>query len=64
MSMGFSTVAMPMARGFPGGSVCKESSCNAGDLDLSLGWEDLMIYISCIFWIIVSSNILYHCSIV
>ena len=33
MSMGFSTVAMPVYRGFPGGSVGKESSYNAGDLE-------------------------------
>ena len=26
--------------GFPGGSDGKESSCNAGDLGWSLGWED------------------------
>ena len=26
--------------GFPGGSVCKESSCNAGDVGSILGWED------------------------
>ena len=26
--------------GFPGGSVSKESTCNAGDLSLILGWED------------------------
>ena len=26
--------------GFPGGSVGKESTCNAGDLGLILGWED------------------------
>ena len=26
--------------GFPGGSVGKESACNAGDLDSILGWED------------------------
>ena len=31
--------------GFPGGSVVKESSCNAGDSEIlvrSLGWEDLL----------------------
>ena len=28
--------------GFPGGSVSKESACNAGDLGLILGWEDLL----------------------
>ena len=27
-------------KGFPGGSDSKESSCNAGDLGLILGWED------------------------
>ena len=26
--------------GFPGGSDCKESACNVGDLGLILGWED------------------------
>ena len=26
--------------GLPGGSVGKESACNAGDLDSILGWED------------------------
>ena len=26
--------------GFPGGSYGKESTCNAGDLGLTLGWED------------------------
>ena len=26
--------------GFPGGSDGKESTCNAGDLGSSLGWED------------------------
>jgi len=26
--------------GFSGGSDSKESTCNAGDLDLTLGWED------------------------
>ena len=26
--------------GFPGGSVSKESSCNAGDLALIPGWKD------------------------
>ena len=26
--------------GFPGGSDGKESTCNAEDLDLTLGWED------------------------
>ena len=25
--------------GFPGGSICKESACNAGDWVQSLGWE-------------------------
>ena len=28
--------------GFPGGSDCKESTCNEGDLCSFLGWEDLM----------------------
>ena len=27
---------------FPGGSAGKESTCNAGDLGLILGWEDLL----------------------
>ena len=27
-------------KGFLGGSDGKESACNAGDLGLSLGWED------------------------
>ena len=27
-------------KGLPGGSVGKESACNAGDLGLLLGWED------------------------
>ena len=26
--------------GFPGGSDGKESTCNAGDMGLILGWED------------------------
>ena len=26
--------------GFPGGSAGKESTCNAGDLGLTVGWED------------------------
>ena len=26
--------------GFPDSSVSKESTCNAGDLGLTLGWED------------------------
>ena len=26
--------------GFPGGSVGKEATCNAGDLGSILGWED------------------------
>jgi len=29
-----------MFLGFPDGSDGKESSCNAGDLGRSLGWED------------------------
>ena len=29
-----------LCMGFPGGSDSKESSCNAGDLGLILGWED------------------------
>ena len=29
-----------MYREFPGGSDGRESACNAGDLGLSLGWED------------------------
>ena len=28
--------------GFPGGSDCKESACNAGDNGLIPGWEDTM----------------------
>ena len=28
--------------GFSGGSDRKESTCNAGDLGLILGWEDLL----------------------
>ena len=28
--------------GFPGGSAGKESTCNAGDLGLTLGWEDAL----------------------
>ena len=27
-------------KGFPGGSDDKESTCNAGDLGSTLGWED------------------------
>ena len=30
----------PVFLGFPGGSGGKESACNAGDLGISLGWED------------------------
>ena len=30
----------PVFLGFPGGSVHKESACNAGDLVQSQGWED------------------------
>ena len=30
----------PVFLGFPGGSYGKESTCNAGDLGLTLGWED------------------------
>ena len=26
--------------GFPGGSVCKESACNVGNLGSILGWKD------------------------
>ena len=29
--------------GFPGSSVSKKSACNAGDLFLSLGWEDPLV---------------------
>ena len=29
-------------KGFPGGSAGKESTCNVGDLDSSLGWEDAL----------------------
>ena len=28
------------AKGFPGGTDCKESACNVGDLVRSLGFED------------------------
>ena len=28
--------------GFPGGSTCKESTCNVGDLGSVPGWEDLL----------------------
>ena len=28
--------------GFPGGSVCKESGCNAGALGSIQGWEDTL----------------------
>ena len=28
--------------GFPGGSDCKESACNAGDMSLIPDWEDPM----------------------
>ena len=30
----------PVFLGFPGGSNGKESSCNAGDLGSTTGWED------------------------
>ena len=30
----------PVFLGFPCGSAGKEPACNAGDLGLSLGWED------------------------
>ena len=30
----------PNVIGFPGGSDCKESTCNAGDPSLIPGWED------------------------
>ena len=30
----------PVFYGFPGGSDGKESACNVGDLERSLGWED------------------------
>ena len=29
----------PVFLGFPGGSVCKETTCNAGDSGLIPGWE-------------------------
>ena len=43
----------PVFLGFPGGSVGKESTCNLGDLDQSLGWEDRLgkgIASTPIFW--------------
>jgi len=33
-------VFLYVEQGFSRGSASKESACNAGDLDLSLGWED------------------------
>ena len=41
--------------GFPGGSDGKESTCNAGDLGLILGWEDpqekeMAIHTSILAW--------------
>ena len=30
------------AEGFPDSSVGKESTCNVGDLGLTLGWEDFL----------------------
>ena len=30
----------PVFLGFPGGSYGKESTCNAGELGLTLSWED------------------------
>ena len=30
----------PLGRGFPVGSDSKESTCNAGDLVQSLGWDE------------------------
>ena len=44
-----------MNLGFPGGSVGKESACNAGDVVLSLGWEDplekeMATYSSTVAW--------------
>ena len=30
----------PVCLGFPGGSIGKESACNAGSLDSNPGWED------------------------
>ena len=43
--------------GFPGGSAGKESSCNAGDLGLILGWEDplekgMASHTSILVWVI------------
>ena len=35
------TVVSHSYKGFPGGSVGKESACRVGDLGRSLGWEDL-----------------------
>ena len=32
-------MASLISKGFPGGSDCKESTCNAGDLGLIPGWE-------------------------
>ena len=34
------TISQLIEKGFPGGSVGKESARNAGDLGKSLGWED------------------------
>ena len=35
-----STLDNTCSPGFPGGSDCKESACNAGDQARFLGWED------------------------
>ena len=35
-------VPTPVFLGFPGGSDSKESTCNAGNLGQSLGWEDAL----------------------
>ena len=34
------TIGLILHLGFPGGSVGKVSTCNAGDLGSILGWED------------------------
>ena len=33
-------IGLDQELGFPGRSAGKESTCNVGDLDLILGWED------------------------
>ena len=40
--------------GFPGGSVSKESACNAGDLGLILDWHigvSVVYYLNCTFFL-------------